>query len=253
MQVFLNGKFVTQSRAKVSVLDPGLQHGEGLFETLLVKNSELKLLREHLVRLKQGAKVLGIKLPQITKIKQTAERLVQRNKLIKGMLRITATPESFFITTRKFPPRSATARACFVPMERCLPQIKSLNYLPSVLAQRIALANGFDEALLVDRDGYVTEGGRTNLFWVKNKKVFTPDLGSALPGITRGKVIEIVKKFRFKLVEKKVHMAELRKADEIFLTNAPMEIWTVAQLEKRQLKVGEITQQIKAAYLKKYV
>ncbi len=252
MQVFLNGKFVAQSKAKVSVLDPGLQFGEGLFETLLIRNSELQLVREHLTRLEQGAKVLGIKLPKIVEIQKAATKLIQRNKLAKGMLRITATPESFFITTRQFLQRSITAHACFIPMERCLPQIKSLNYLPSVLAQRAATTKGYDEALLVDRAGYVTEGGRTNFFWIKNNKVFTPELGSALPGITRGKVIELVKKLGIKFTEKRVKSAELREADEIFLTNSPMEIWPIAQLEKRKFKVGELTQQIQAAYLKKY-
>jgi branched-subunit amino acid aminotransferase/4-amino-4-deoxychorismate lyase len=252
MQIFLNGQFVSSAKAQISIFDPAVQSGEGLFETILIKKSTPQLLVEHLTRLRNGAKVLGISLPKDSVIKKAVIQLIAKNKTQKGMLRITATPESFFIFTRPFPVRPDSAKVCFVQMERCLLHIKSLNYLPTVLAQRTAVKQGFDEALLVNSRGEVTEGGRTNFFWVKNGKVFTPELGSALPGITRGKVIEIVKKLGLRLTEKKVRSVELAKADEIFLTNAPMEIWPVVQIEKRKLKISSITQRIREAYLKRY-
>jgi len=253
MFVFLNSRFVRASAAKVSVFDPGFQHGEGLFETLLVKQGEAELITPHLKRLRAGARVLGMRVPLAdVDLRKVITKLIVKNKMKTGMLRITLTPETLLLTTRLIPKRPATAAVAFVPMERVLPQLKSLNYLPSVLAQRIATAGGFDEALLVNRDGFVTEGARTNLFWVKRGTVFTPDLGSALSGITRGKVIEIIKKLGLKCTEKQVKAAELTMADEIFLTNAPMEIWPVTKLEKRRLKVGQVTQQIRAAYQKKY-
>jgi len=252
MFVFLNDRFVSANSAKVSVFDPGFQHGEGLFETLLIRDGEPQLIREHLRRLTAGAQVLQICLPKLADMKEAVLQLARKNKIQKGLLRISATPENFFITTRPWPQRAGTATACCVPMERCLPHIKSMNYLPTVLAQRAAAARGFDEALLVDRAGYVTEGGRTNFFWIKNGTVFTPDLESALPGITRGKVIIIIQKLGLKFFEKRVKAPELVRADEVFLTNAPMEIWPVTQLETRTLPVGSLTQQIRAAYLQEH-
>ena len=253
MQVFLNGKFVSEKSAKVSIFDSGFMAGEGLFETLLVKRGELQFFAEHLSRLKKGAKFLKIKIPfSFKKIKGVAEKLIKKNKLAWSMLRITITCQTFLIIMKRIPKRPREASACFVHMERCLPNIKSLNYLPSVLAQCEAIKKGFDEALLVDRDGYVTEGGQTNFFWIKKGKVFTPPLNCALGGITREKVIQLIKKLGLKFAEKRVRQKDLLEADEVFLTNAPMEIWPVKKVENKKKRVGDITQKIQESYHKSY-
>lgn len=164
------------------------------------------------------------------------------------MLRITATPATLLITTRPIPPRPKTASVTCVEMERCLPHLKTLNYLPTVLAQRTAEQRGYDEALLVDRSGHITEGGRTNLFFVVKNKLYTPPLGTGLAGITRTKVIKLARKLCIPFAEKKIQPADLMRADEIFLTNAPMEIWPVTKFEKKRFAVGKITQKLQMAY-----
>jgi branched-chain amino acid aminotransferase len=249
MQVFLNGKFVPEKKAKVSVFDPGFRYGGGTFETLLVRDGEIQLLREHLQRLHKGAKDLKMKvLYADDKIIKIAKELVERNKIKKAMLRIVLTPETFLMHLSRFPERPKVARVCFVKMERCLPWLKTLNYLPTVLAQAEAEKRGFDEALLVNREGYVLEGGRTNFFWVKKGRLFTPPLGEALSGITRAKVIDLAKQLKIKFVEKKVKAKELLLADEIFLTNAPMEIWPVVGVEGARFAVGAVTKLLQEHY-----
>lgn len=237
----------------ISIDDEGFRFGGGFFETVLLRESQPQNLRAHLARLRESAKILNIKIPYaVGTIEAAISKLAQKNKLSKAMLRITLTPQTFLITALKFPKRPKEASACFVNMERCLPQLKTLNYLPTVLAQREAVGKGFEEALLVDRKGFVTEGGRTNLFWVKNKKVFTPPLGDALPGTTRARVITLIHEANLKFSESKVKPEKLLLADEIFITNAPMEIWPVTKVENKKFPLGEITQLLQEAYVEKY-
>jgi branched-subunit amino acid aminotransferase/4-amino-4-deoxychorismate lyase len=250
MFVFLNNRFVVEKSAKVSVFDPGFLAGEGVFETILIEDGEPQLLTGHLARLQKSAKMIDLKIPYSKDhTTKNIQQLIKKNRLQRGMLRITVTPKTFLMTTKLIPARPKTASVCFVEMERCLPHLKTLNYLPTVLAQRQAEKQGFDEALLVDKNGYVTEGGRTNFFWVKNGKLHTPPLGSALAGITRGAVIQLAKRLHIPFSEKQVKPAELLKADEIFLTNAPMQIWPASKIEKRQVSVGLVTKKLMAAYI----
>lgn len=253
MQVFLNGKFVSKKLAKISVFDLGFLRGYGVFDSLLIKNGEPQFFREHFQRLQKSAKLIGIKLPFAEKkLRDFVCKLAKKNKLQKAKVRITLTPDNFLITSESLKGRLKEAKVCFVQMERSLPGVKSLNYLPSVLANREANKKGFDEALLVNRDGYVTEGSYKNFFWVKKNKIFTPPLEDALGGITHQQVIKLIKKLKISFVEKKVKQKELLAADEIFLTSAPMEIVPVVKIEKRIKKIGEITQQLQEAYRKNY-
>ena len=253
MFVFLNGEILPEKSAMISIDDEGFRFGGGFFETVLLREGKPQNLAAHLRRLRDSAKILDSKIPYaVGTIEAAVAKLVMKNKISKGMLRITLTPQTFLMVTLKFPKRPKEASACFVKMERCLPQLKTLNYLPTVLAQREAATKGFEEALLVDRKGFVTEGGRTNLFWVKNKKVFTPPLGDALPGTTRARVITLIHNLNLKFSESKVKPEKLLLAEEVFLTNAPMEIWPVTKIENKNFPLGEITQLLQEAYAEKY-
>jgi len=249
MQVFINGRFTAERIAKISISDPGFVHGEGIFETLLVQDGKLQHLREHLTRLRKSAYLLKIKIPfTFTEIKTAANKLIIKNKCKKAILKIILTPQTFLIVTRDFPERPVTARVCFVRMERCLPHLKTLNYFPTVLAQREAERRGFDEALLVNRDGWVTEGGRTNIFWVRKGRLFTPPIGSLLEGTTREEIIQLARKLQLKFSEKKVRSIDLLMADELFLTNAPMGIWPIKKIEAQYKEVGKITRLLQKNY-----
>ncbi|MFA5351818.1 MAG: aminotransferase class IV [Candidatus Gracilibacteria bacterium] len=253
MFVFLNGEILPEKAAMISIDDEGFRFGGGFFETVLLREGKPQNLAAHLRRLRDSAKILDSKIPYaVGTIEAAVAKLVMKNKIGKGMLRITLTPQTFLMVTLKFPKRPKEASACFVKMERCLPQLKTLNYLPTVLAQREAATKGFEEALLVDRKGFVTEGGRTNLFWVKNKKVFTPPLGDALAGTTRARVITLIQEANLKFAESKVKPEKLLLAEEVFLTNAPMEIWPVTKIENKHFPLGEITQLLQEAYAEKY-
>lgn len=253
MFVFLNDKFVSAKNAKISVFDDGFQHGGGLFDTFFVKNGKLQQPREHLARIRRTAKLLEIKVPfSDAKILKLAEKLIAKNKVQKSMLRILMTAQTFLILTKPIPQRPSEASVCFVRTERALPHRKTLNYLPSVLIQKVAEKHGFAEPLLVNRRGIVTEGARTNLFWVKQGKLFTTPADLVLDGIARLKVISLAKKLKLSFAEQCVKPAELAAADEIFLTNVIMGVWPVIRVEKRRKRVGKITQQLRVEYQKKY-
>lgn len=251
--VCLNGRLIRSSAARVPITDPGFTHGEGVFETLLIRDGSVQLPREHFARLCRSARSLDLVVPLTSAaFIKAAAALIRHNRVEQGMLRIVLTPATLLLMTRPWPERPASARVTFVVTERCLPHLKTLNYLPTVLAQREAEKKGFDEALLVDRDNCVTEGGRTNIFYVQHGVLYTPPLGRALAGVTRAKILMIASRLGIPTCEKTTIPADIRAADEVFLTNAPMEIWPVTCVEKIKKPVGNVTRQLMEAYAKKY-
>ena len=126
------------------------------------------------------------------------------------------------------------------------------NYLNSVLATQDAKQRGFDEAILLDQSGNVSEAPGENIFLVKNNKLITPSLNSsALDGITRRSIITLANDIKLKIKIKKVSKEELRLADEIFLSGTAAEITPVIKIDKRKIgdgKVGNITKLLMDTY-----
>ena len=126
------------------------------------------------------------------------------------------------------------------------------NYLNSILATQDAKQRGFDEAILLDQSGDVSEAPGENIFLVKNNELITPPLtSSALNGITRKSIITIAKDMGFKTKVRKVSKKELKLADEIFLSGTAAEITPVIQIDKKRIKaskVGNITKLLMTAY-----
>ncbi|MCX5667068.1 MAG: aminotransferase class IV [Candidatus Omnitrophica bacterium] len=133
-------------------------------------------------------------------------------------------------------------------------RIKTLNYLPYILARADAQDRGFDEAILTNTKGFITEAATSNIFIVKKSRLITPSIESGiLPGITRGVIINIAKKMQISVKEKLVTRRELLGVDEIFLTNSLAEVLPVTRVDSKPVGtglVGDITKLLRISYQK---
>jgi branched-chain amino acid aminotransferase len=111
-------------------------------------------------------------------------------------------------------------------------------YINSILANQEVTAEGYDEALLLDTDGYVSEGAGENVFLIRNGKIYTPDLASCLDGITRDAVLTMARDLGIDVIEKRITRDELYCADEAFFTGTAAEITPIRELDSRQIGIG---------------
>lgn len=258
-RVFLNGKFVENSEAKISVFEPGFLLGLGVFETLRSYYGKIVYLDEHIKRLKDGAKFLGIKFPyRFNQIKNIIAQTVAINKISDALLRLTLWKakhkSGILLTARRYWPHPASKyRAGFKATVSCLRQnedpvfsrIKTAQRLLYTLSLDAAKKNGFDEALLLNSRGYITEATRSNLFLVKDNLLFTPALTcGCLDGITRRAVIDLAKKFKLKVYTGNFTLTDLTGADEAFLTNSLIGIMPLTGVDDKIIgknQCGKIT------------
>src|SRR3954452_8771677 len=225
MIVFLNGQFVPEEQAVVSVFDRGFLYGDGLFETLRVANGKPFRWEQHLLRLRRGAELLKIKMPYSPEeLRRFVARLVEENQMPEALLRLTLTrgvgirgysPQravhpTFTMSLHPTPqpdPKSPVqwrliTSSIRLPAGEPLAHFKTCNKLPQILARAEADATGADEALLLNTDGFVVEGASSNLFWIKDDTICTPPLAAGvLPGVTRGVVLEICENLNLKMKE----------------------------------------------------
>jgi branched-chain amino acid aminotransferase len=257
---WINGKIVPTADAKISIEDRGLLYGDGLFETLRVYDGVPLALDRHLARLFTSMTFLNLSIPEsATEILTAVEALLVSNEMIDGIVRITVTRGSVDGPLGTVEPSAPTRLIQCRP----LPHIKSfdkdegvdvvipekpivpaeplyghktLNYLPFLLAKQAAREAGAFEAIVQNSAGDLIEGASANLFLVKDKRVLTPSLKSgALPGITRGFVLELLKEESIPVEESAIRELDLYDADEAFLTNSVIEIIPVARVNGRTI------------------
>jgi branched-chain amino acid aminotransferase len=124
-------------------------------------------------------------------------------------------------------------------------------YINSILANQEVTAHGYDEAMMLDTDGYVSEGAGENLFIVKNGKLYTPDLASCLDGITRDSVMTIARDLGIEVIEKRITRDEVYCADEAFFTGTAAEVTPIRELDDREIGIGSrgpLTEKIQATF-----
>jgi aminodeoxychorismate lyase len=274
MQVFLNGQFVPEERAVVSVFDRGFLYGDGLFEGIRVSNGAPLRWAQHLARLQRGAAFLKIKIPFTpSELQNFAAQLLAQNNLRDAMLRVTLTrgigargyspkgaeqPTVVMslhpapVVEPQKPPRwkliTATAR---VSANDPLTQFKTCNKLSHVLARAEADAAQADEALLLNSTGNIAEATSANVFCIKSGVVCTPGVAEgALPGITRGDVLEVCRKLGAPVAEEKISPAQLLAADGAFLTLSSWGIVEIAAVDGRELKSSPLLETLRAGFAK---
>jgi branched-chain amino acid aminotransferase len=270
--VYIDGEFFPKSQAKISVLDHGLLYGDGVFEGIRAYSGSIFRLVEHVVRLYRSAKMIMLEIPiSEQEMIEIVRNTLQRNKMKDAYIRL--------IVTRGIGDLGLDPKKCPKPTIICIPgtitlhsgnkengitamiswvkrnpvdatshEIKSLNYLNSVLAKIEANNAGVDEAICLDKNGYVAEGVGENIFIVKNKELFTPPTWTgALDGITAKAVDEIAKGLKYKVTIKNLTPFELFTPDEAFFTGTAAEILPIKEINKRIInggKTGEVTLEI---------
>ncbi len=278
--VYIDGEFYPKSEAKVSVYDHGLLYGDGIFEGIRAYEGTVFKLDEHLDRLYRSAHAMLLEI-SLTKdeMKKAVLDTLKTNNLRNAYIRLVVTrgvgdlgldprkcakPTLIIITTRLIQLHSndrkkdgITAMVSWVkrdPVDATTHEIKSLNYLNSILAKIEANIASVDEAICLDKRGFVSEGVAENIFMVRNGEIRTPPTTTgALPGITREVVIKLAKRLGYAMIERNMTPNELFNADEVFFTGTAAEIIPVRGINKRVIgngKPGPITQQLIEEFFK---
>jgi branched-chain amino acid aminotransferase len=278
--VYVDGVWHSKSQAHVSVYDHGFLYGDGVFEGIRAYDGVIFRFDEHLDRLYDSAKSIKLRIPlsrqEMTKaVADTLKRNTLKDAYIRLIVtrgvgdlgvdpRKCRTPSVIVITEHVDPTYGNVAKQNGITaiissyrrdmLDATTHEIKSLNYLNSVMAKIEALDVGADEALMLDRNGFVSEATTTNLFVVKHGELSTPPTSAGiLSGITRRRVIKIARELGYEMVERGITPYEVTNADEAFLTGTLAEIVPVVKVRGIEIgdgKPGPITRRIIEAFVK---
>ena len=235
----------------------GFTVGQGVFETVIVRQGQPFALDRHLGRLEQSAAILRLAQPNIALIRKAIEATIDANKVLTselGRLRVTyaagETPEvtTILVTCTQQPAWPATTSAVTVPWVRnersAIAGAKTTSYAENVIALDFARQAGASEAIFANGVGNVCEGATSNVFVVFDGEVVTPPLSSGcLAGVTRGLVIEWCGAY-----ERDIEFTMLNQINELFLTSATRGIHPVTILDDRNLVVGDVTRRLQSEF-----
>ena len=277
MKIYIDGKFLDERNAKISVFDHGLLYGDGVFEGIRAYNGRVFKLKEHIDRLFYSAKAILLNLPlSRAEFMRAVVETCRRNKLREGYIRLVVTrgvgglglnPNKckrasviIIAATIQLYPKEFYERGLdliTVPTTRNLhsalnPAIKSLNYLNNILAKIEANNGGCEEAIMLNSEGFVAECTGDNIFILKDGRMFTPPLSSgALHGITRATVIDLARESGIDVTEPNLTRYDLFNADECFLTGTAAEVVSVVKIDGRVIgrgKPGPVTRSLEEKY-----
>lgn len=263
--VNIDGELFPESRAKISVYDHGLLYGDGVFEGIRFYNGRIFMLEAHIDRLFDSARAINLGIPWARhEITNMIASTISANNLKSGYIRLVITrgkgdlgldprkcpkPTIVIIVTptinlleeqKKKGAKVIISSVRRDPVDATSHEIKSLNYLNSILAKIEANAAGTDEAICLNSSGLVVEGAAENVFIVKDEKVITPAICSGcLGGITRGIIKEIATKLGYEVSEENITPTQLYIADEVFLTGTAAEIVPVREINSRIIGEGK--------------
>src|SRR5665213_3674031 len=277
MKIFIDGKYLGERDAKISVFDHGLLYGDGIFEGIRAYNGRVFKLKEHIDRLFYSAKAILLEIPMShAELMKATVATIRANKLRDCYVRLVVTRG---VGTLGLNPRSCKKPTVIiiagkiqvypaelyakgleiitVPTVRNLhsalnPAIKSLNYLNNILAKIEAINGGCEEAIMLNAQGFVAECTGDNIFVVKGGQLSTPPLSAgALYGITRGVVMELARDSGLSVSEPDLTRYDLFNADECFLTGTGAEIIAVVKIDGRVIgsgKPGPVTAKLITQY-----
>ena len=277
MKVYINGKFYSEKNSKISVFDHGLLYGDGVFEGIRAYHGRVFKLKEHIDRLFYSAKAILLNIPMSKQqLMDATVETCRKNNLNDGYVRLVVTrgagtlglnpnrcsnPQVIIIAdTIQLYPASLYKKGMEIVTVATTrnhhnavnPAIKSLNYLNNILAKIEANTAGYEEAIMLNSEGYVAECTGDNLFIIKDNQMFTPSLSSgALHGITRQTSIDLVGELGVPTSEPNLTRYDLYNADECFLTGTGAEIVPVVKIDERKIgngKPGIVTKKLVKAY-----
>ncbi len=269
MIFYLNGKFLDEKEAKISVYDLGLLRGYAVFDFLRTYNQKPFYLDDHLKRLLNSAKLIGLKhnynLKFLRKITlQTLKKNIKKGTEYNIRIILTGGESKDFIS-----PSKPNLIVMITPLkkldeklyqkggklitkisERILPQAKTIIYTEAVKFMQEAKKKGAVEVLLLDKDKKILECTTSNFFAVIDGKLITPSNEKILSGITRKIVINLAKKLKIQVIERDIHFNEIKKFDEAFITASNKEILPIIQIDN--FKINNHPGPITKTLLKKF-
>jgi len=275
--IYIDGQFYSKEDAKISVYDHGLLYGDGIFEGLRIYNGRIFKLEEHIDRLYDSAKSIMLNIPMTWQEMIDAHvETVRRNGLRDGYIRTLVTRG---VGNLGIDPRSCSKATLVIIVDKIAlypaelyekginvvtvatrrpavdaltPRVKSLNYLNNVMAKIEVNLAGAQGGIMLNHDGYVTEGTADNIFVIKNGKIVTtPKYVGILEGITRNTIMDMAAEYGHPLLEEALTRHDLFVADEIFFTGSGAEIIPVVKVDGREIgngKPGPITWQFINGY-----
>jgi branched-chain amino acid aminotransferase len=266
--IWMDGEFVPWRDAKIHVLTHTLHYGMGVFEGVRAYQTPsgpaIFRLPEHTRRLLNSAKIFQMKVPfDADTLEQAQREVVRRNQLASCYIRpiiwigsekmgVAARDNRVHVAVAAWPwgaylgeeglskgIRVKTSSFTRHHVNVSLVRAKASGYyINSILANQEVTVHGYDEALLLDTEGYVSEGSGENVFIVRNGRLFTPDLASCLDGITRDAVLTFARDLGIETVEKRITRDEMYCADEAFFTGTAAEITPIRELDDRTIGSG---------------
>ena len=277
---WIENEIIPLEDAKVSVMDHGLLYGDGIFEGIRFYNNKAFLLSAHLKRLESSAKALALKLPKsISELSTILDSVIQTYEKDQGYIRLIVTrgkgplginpalckePELIIIASplnmsteqaQTKGIRTIIASTRRIPADCLDPRIKSLNYLNAILARIEANNAGVDEAIMLNQQGYITEGSVDNIFIVRDKEIVTPpSIDGSLAGITRDLILKLANRSGIKTHIETLAAYDIYAADECFLTGTGAELIPVREVDGREYVKcpGNIFKKIKTLYQENY-
>jgi len=271
--IYLDGEYLPEERAVVSVFDHGLLYGDGVFEGIRAYNGRVFKLHEHLVRLYESARTIGLEIPvSFEEMQEIVLETLRRNNLRSGYIRLVVTrgkgdlgldplkcprPTVFCIAAsiRLYPEELyekgltvitvSTRRNISIAVN---PRVKSLNYLNNIYAKMEANLAGVPEAIMLNSEGYVAEATGDNIFLMKNGILITPPIYvGILEGITRNTVMDLARQTGIPVEENVFTLHDVYNADECFLTGTAAEVIPTVKVDGRPIadgKPGKITREL---------
>jgi branched-chain amino acid aminotransferase len=279
--IWMDGEWLDWREAKIHVLTHTLHYGMGAFEGVRAYETDtgpaIFKLEEHTERLFNSTKILGMKMPFDSEvINQVQREVITKNNLKSAYIR----PMCFYGSegmglradnlkvhvmvaawewgaylgedNMKNGIRIRTSSYVRHPAHPTLSLAKTNGiYVNSMMALKEALDHGFDEALMLDIEGFVSEGSGENIFVIRDEVIYTPHLTSALPGITRDTIVTLAKSLGYEIVEKKLSCDEIYNSDEAFFTGTAAEVTPIRDLDGNQIGIGSrgpITERLQSLY-----
>jgi branched-chain amino acid aminotransferase len=275
--IWLDGQWCDRASAMVSVYDHGLLYGDGVFEGIRVYGGKIFKLADHLDRLYDSAHAIWLTIPMSKEeMAQVTEEAVRRSGIAEAYVRhvvsrgvgdlgldprkcprpsviiivdtIKLWPEEVYETGLKV----VTAGTPIPQRESLSPRVKSLNYLPHILAKIEGVQAGADEVLMLDSQGHVAEGSGQNIFVVKQKRITTPPVyAGILKGVTRDVVIDLARGAGYDVQESMLNRYDVYTADEAFFTGTASEVVAIRQVDGRLIglgKSGPVTRDLRARF-----
>jgi branched-chain amino acid aminotransferase len=277
MIIYLNGEYVPEENAVVSVFDHGLLYGDGVFEGIRAYHGRVFKLGDHLDRIYDGARAIALEIPVTREeMQEIVLETLRRNGLRDAYIRL--------VVTRGAGDLGLDPRKCSKPFVFCIaasitlypeelyekglsiitvatrrniptgvnPRVKSLNYLNNIYAKIEAIRSGAPEALMLNQEGYVAEATGDNIFIVKKGILITPALHvGLLEGITRNTVMDLARERNIPVEEKVFTLYDVYTADEVFLTGTAAELIPTVEVDGRIIgdgQPGPVFKELRAAF-----